>query len=160
MEINGELPLSWGNSTVPTPSEQDAADPWAVTHQIMRGNLEARWFSPRYRHIIHSMYAGAYMHVKSSREHVDAAKFMQDFIKENGHPDRVRLEGLRWDFIDPTGRSALRGWVWDSVYWEYDSGKSVEYPPYADFLGVETGTALGDSPGIKSFGKPNELPSG
>jgi hypothetical protein len=106
------------------------------------------------------MYAGAYMHVNSSQEHADVARFMQNFIKENGHPDRVRLDGLRWDFIDPTGKSALRGWVWDKVYWEYDSGKNVEYPSYADFIGIETNKNIYDDPGIKSFGNPAELPSG
>ena len=163
MEVNGELPLAWGSSTVPTPSEQDAADPWAVTHQIMRGNLEAKWFSPRYRHIIHSMYAGAYMHVESSQEHTETARFFQDFLSENGHPDRVKLEGLRWDFIDPTGGSALRGWVWDEVYWEYETGRRVKYPSYAEFLGGKTARKtekLGDNAGLKSFGQPETLPSG
>lgn len=160
MDLNGELPLAWGSSTLPTPSEQDAADPWAVTHQIMRGNLEAQWFSPRYRHIVHSMYAGAYMHVTSSKEHVDVARFFQKFLAENGHPDRVRLDGLRWDFIDPTGRSALRGWVWDSVYWEYNSGRCVKYPSYAEFINMPEKTYFEDNPGEKSFGKPNSLPVG
>ena len=159
MEVNGELPLAWGSSTLPTPSEQDAADPWSVTHQIMRGNLEAHWFSPRYRHIVYSMYAGAYMHVTSSQEHTDVVRFFQKFLAENGHPDRVRLDGLRWDFIDPTGKSALRGWVWDKVYWEYRTGRSVEYPSYAEFMKI-SGITASDNPGPKSFGKPAELPSG
>jgi len=139
MELNGELPLAWGSSVVPTPTEEDALNPWAVSHQIMRGNLDGsgRWFSPRFRHIIHSMYAGAYMNVKSSEVHAEVARFCQEFIKEHGHPDRVKLVGLRWDFIDPTGRSAMRGWVWDKVMWEYDSGKSVEYPGYQDVFQEE-----------------------
>ena len=134
MEINGELPLAWGSSVVPTPIEEDAFNPWAVSHQIMRGNLDGGtdWFSPRFRHIVHSMYAGAYMRVGSNEKHVKVARFCQDFIKKHGHPDRVKLQGLRWDFLDPTGRSAMRGWVWDKVVWEYDSGKSVVYPAYQE----------------------------
>ena len=49
-------------------------------------------------------------------------------FSKRSHPDGVRLEGLRRDFIDPAGRSALRGWVWDKAYREYDSGKKAEYP--------------------------------
>ena len=167
MEVNGELPLAWGSSTLPTPGELDAMDPWAVTHQIMRGNLDGsrndmssggRWFSPRFQHIVHSMYAGVYMNIASSKEHADAARFCQKFIAENGHPDRVKLEGLRWGFVDPTGGSALRGWIWDKVIWEYESGRSVEYPSYAAFLG-ESGL-LKDDPGPKSFGAPKALPAG
>ena len=56
----------------------------------------------------------------------------------HGHPDRVYLENLRWDFIDPTGRSALRGWVWDKVYWEYRDGRRVLYPSYAEFQSLDT----------------------
>ena len=139
MEINGELPLAWGSSVIPTPTEEDAFNPWAVSHQIMRGNLDgnANMFSPRYRHIIHSMYAGAYMRVNSGEQHAKVARFCQAFVKEHGHPDRVKLVGLRWDFLDPSGNSAARGWVWDKVMWEYDSGKSVEYPKYLDVFQEE-----------------------
>ena len=160
MEVNGELPLAWGSSTIPTPEEQDAADPWACTHQIMRGNADTdgRWFSARFQHIVHSMYSGVYMHITSSEKHRDAAVFCQKFIRENGHPDRVKLEGLRWGFIDPTGKSAMRGWIWDKTIWEYNSGRKVEYPSYAELLGQEK--LINDDPGPKSFGKPGALPAG
>jgi hypothetical protein len=160
MEVNGELPIAWGSSTIPTPSEQDAIDPWAVTHQIMRGNLDGdgRWFSPRFQYIVGSMYAGVYMNIASSAEHAEAAKINRIFIKNNGHPDRVKLGGLRWGFVDPTGKSAIRGWIWDRVVWEYADGRSVEYPSYAEFLGA-TGL-LTDDPGPKSFGRPGALASG
>jgi hypothetical protein len=94
---------------------------------------------------------------------MEAAKFCRRFIADNGHPDRVRLEGLRWDFIDPSGRSAVRGWVWDKVYWEYHDGRnirSIEYPSYGEFRDLPEALRLGDDAGAKSFGNPDVLPSG
>jgi hypothetical protein len=55
------------------------------------------------------------MRLDSSADHVKVARFGQAFLKQHGHPDRVVLENLRWDFIDPTGRIPLRGWVWDAA---------------------------------------------
>jgi hypothetical protein len=132
--IHGECPIGWGNNSLPTPIEADAANPWALILGNFRGNLEAQWVSARYRHIAHSVYCGAYMRVDSSADHVKVARFGQAFLKEHGHPDRVTLENLRWDFIDPSGRHALRGWVWDDAIWEYADGRRVRYPSFDEVM--------------------------
>ena len=136
LDFAGECLLGWGNNTVPTPVELDAANPWALVHSCFRGDLEAAWVGARFRHIANSLYCAAYMDMGSSEEQAAVAKFCQEFVKKNGHPDRVYLENLRWDFLDPTGRSALRGWVWDKVYWEYNDGRKVLYPSYAEFTSL------------------------
>ena len=163
MELNGELPIGWANSVLPTPDERDAIDPWAIAFQIMRGNLERsafKCFTPRFRHIVHSLYAGAYMNVETSDEHVAVARFAQNFIKTNGHPENIKLDNLRWDFIDPTGQSPLRGWVWDSVTWLYADGRSVRYPTYAEFLGTDIGALLNDGIIDSEYGHATPLPAG
>ncbi len=132
--IHGECPIGWGNNSLQTPVEIDAANPWAMIQANFRGNLEATWLSARFRHIAHSIYSAAYMRIESSEDHVKVARFCQNFVKEHGHPDRVYLENLHWDFIDPTGRSALRGWVWDNAVWEYNDGRKVRYPSFDEIM--------------------------
>ena len=134
LDFHGECLLGWGNNTVPTPAESDAANLWALIHSCFRGDLEARWVGPRLRHIAHSLYVGAYMSMDSDEEQARVARFCQAFVRRHGHPDRVYLENLRWDFVDPTGRSAVKGWIWDQVYWEYNDGQRVRYPSYAEYL--------------------------
>ncbi len=136
LDFSGECLLGWGNNTVPTPAEIDAANPWALIHSCFRGDLEARWVGPRLRHIAHSIYACAYMGMDSQPEQADVAKFCQEFVRQHGHPDRVYLENLRWDFLDASGRSAVKGWIWDKVYWEYGDGRRVCYPSYAEYLAI------------------------
>ena len=82
------------------------------------------------------------MSMDSSEDQVRVAQFCQEFIRQHGHPDRVFLENLRWDFLDPTGRSAVKGWIWDQVYWEYRDGRRIKYPSYAEFLSIETGRSI------------------
>ena len=142
LDFAGECLLGWGNNTVPTPVESDAANPWALIHSCFRGDLEAAWVGPRLRYIASSLYVAAYMDMESSEEQARVARFCQDFVRQNGHPDRVFLENLRWDFLDPTGRSALRGWVWDKVFWEFADGRRVLYPSYAEFLSLPDLTDL------------------
>ncbi len=134
LDFAGECLLGWGNNTVPTPAEIDAANPWALIHSCFRGDLEASWVGARFRHIANSLYASAYMDMGSTEDQVQVAKFCEEFVQSNGHPDRVFLENLRWDYIDSSGHSALRGWVWDAVFWEYADGRRVKYPSYPEFL--------------------------
>jgi len=138
LDFNGECLLGFGNNTVPTPAEVDAANMWALIHSNFRGDLEAEWVGPRLRYIAYSLYIGAYMTMESTAEQAAVSKFAQDFLQKNGHPDRVYLENLRWDFLDESGRSAVRGWIWDKVYWEYKDGHRVYYPTYAEYLSTDT----------------------
>jgi len=127
MDLSGELPSGWGNSTVAQPTRQDMKEIWALAHSVYRGNLESSfpWYTAEMRHKSHQLYAGAYLNMKSTPEHAKVARFAQKFLKENGHPDRVFMENLRWD---ATGSE----WVWDNVYWEYKDGHRVRYPNYSE----------------------------
>ena len=129
MDLSGELPSGWGNNTVPQPTRQDMKQLWALAHSVYRGNLEASfpWYTAEMRHKSHQLYAGAYLNLKSAPEHAVVARFAQKFLKENGHPDRVFMENLRWD-------AAGSEWVWDNVYWEYKDGRRVRYPNYAEVV--------------------------
>ena len=128
MDLNGECPSGWGNNTLPVPSREDLKELWAFTHSIYRGNLESPfpWYTPEMRYRSNQLYIGSYMNMRSSAEHAAVARFAQKFIQDNGHPDRVVLDGLRWD--DAQGQ-----WVWDRVFWEYQDGHRVQFPNYIDF---------------------------
>ena len=84
------------------------------------------------RHRAHQLYIGAYLHLDSAPGHAVAARFAQDFVKRNGAPDRVFLEGLRRDGDAGT-------WAWDKVWWEYGdphaNGRRVRYPEWSEVEG-------------------------
>ncbi len=127
MDKSGECPSGWGNSTYEQPTLEDMKELWAFTHTVNRGNLDSSfpWYTAEMRYRMHQLYIGAYMNLNSTPDHAAVARFAQKFIKDNGHPDRVFLEGLRWE--------ENRGeWVWDKVWWEYKDGRRVQYPNYAD----------------------------
>ncbi|MGC9003243.1 MAG: fibronectin type III domain-containing protein [bacterium] len=130
LDINGECMIGWGNNNLPTPIEEDMKYLWAYVHSMYRGNREEgplKWFSPEMRHRSHQLYEGCYMNLDSDPKHAEVARFAQQFLKANGHPDRVYLEGLRWD-------SEKKEWVWDNVWWEYKNGKRVRYPNYEEIF--------------------------
>jgi hypothetical protein len=158
LDFAGECLLGWGNNTVPTPAEIDAANPWALIHSCFRGDLEAAWVGARFRHIANSLYSCAYMDMGSDDEQARVARFCQTFVAQHGHPDRVYLENLRWDFLDPTGRSALRGWVWDRVYWEYQDGQRVLYPSYVEFQALDSAHSAPADPTEMDRSAGNILP--
>ncbi len=56
-----------------------------------------------------------------------AARFGREFVKKNGAPDRVFLEGLRQE---QDGK-----WVWDKVWWEHAGGRRIQYPDWEDIAG-------------------------
>ncbi len=127
MDLHGECPSGWGNNTLPIPSQIDMKELWAFSHSIYRGNIESSfpWYTAEMRHKSHQLYTGSYMNLRSSPDHGIAARFCQKFLKDNGHPDRVFLEGLRWD-------EAGGQWIWDKVFWEYKDGRRVQYPDWAE----------------------------
>lgn len=127
MDLNGECPSGWGNNTLPIPSREDMKELWAFTHSIYRGNIESSfpWYTAEMRHQSHQLYIGSYMNLRSSQDHATVARFAQKFLKDNGHPDRIFLEGLRWD-------DAGNQWIWDKVWWEYKDGRRVRYPDYKE----------------------------
>ncbi len=129
LDLSGELPSGWGNNTVGMPSRQDMKEIWALAHSVYRGNLESSfpWYTAEMRHKSHQLYAGAYLNMKSAPEHATVAHFAQKFLKENGHPDRVFMQNLRWD-------ETKSEWVWDAVYWEYKDGHRVRYPNYSEVI--------------------------
>jgi hypothetical protein len=129
MDLSGECPVGWPGNTLPTPNPKDLDSLWAYTLGTYRGNREAplAWFTPEMRHRSHQLYIGTYIHLDSPPGHAVAARFGQEFVKKNGAPDRVFLEGLRQD---DGGK-----WVWDKVWWEYADGRRVQYPDWAEVAG-------------------------
>jgi len=129
LDLAGECPVGWPGNTLPTPNRKDLDSLWAYTLGTYRGNREApfAWFTPEMRHRSHQLYIGAYMHLDSAPGHAVAARFGQEFVKKNGTPDRVVLEGLRQE---KDGK-----WVWDKVWWEYADSRRVPYPDWADIAG-------------------------
>jgi hypothetical protein len=127
MDVSGECASGWGNNTLPQPSREDMKELWAFTHSVYRGNIESSfpWYTAEMRHKSHQLYIGSYMSLRSTADHAAVARFAQKFIRDNGHPDRVFLEGLRWD-------ESGAEWTWDKVWWEYKDGRRVQYPNYAD----------------------------
>ncbi len=71
----------------------------------------------------HQLYSACYLNLESGPDVAKVARFAQKFLKEHGHPDRVWLEGLHWD-------GQQKEWVWKNVWWEYQSGRRVQYPNY------------------------------
>lgn len=131
LDVNGECMIGWGNNNLPTPVLEDMKYLWAYVHSMYRGNREEgplKWFTPEMRHRSHQLYEGCYMNLDSDPKHGDVARFAQEFLRKNGHPDRVYLEGLRWD-------EEKKEWVWDNVWWEYKDGKRVRYPNYDEIFG-------------------------
>jgi hypothetical protein len=129
LDLAGECPVGWPGNTLPTPSRKDLDSLWAYTLGTYRGNREApfAWFTPEMRHRSHQLYIGTYIHLDSAPDHAVAARFGQEFVKKNGAPDRVVLEGLRQE---RDGK-----WVWDKVWWEYAGGRRVQYPDWVDIAG-------------------------
>jgi hypothetical protein len=125
-DLSGELPVGWGNNTLSEPHIEDMKQLWAITHSVNRPN-SVSWYTAEMRHKSHQLYVGAYLNLRSSPDHAVVARFVQKFILENGHPDRVYLEGLRWD-------QAAGEWVWDNVFWEYKDGRRVRYPDYSEVI--------------------------
>ena len=102
---------------------------WAITHSITRPAVPG--YNAEMRHKSHQLYVGAnYKLQGSSPDHAVVARFVQKFISDNGHPDRVYLEGLRWD-------QAAGEWKWDNVFWEYKNGHRVRYPDYSEVIGKQ-----------------------
>lgn len=131
LDVNGECLIGWGNNNLPTPSPEDMKYLWAYVHSMYRGNREAepfKWFTPEMRHRSHQLYIGCYMNLDSDLKHALVARFAQEFLRKNGHPDRVFLEGLRWDPEE-------KMWKWDRVWWEYKDGRRVLYPNYEEVFG-------------------------
>jgi hypothetical protein len=129
LDLSGECPVGWPANTLPTPNRKDLDNLWAYTLGTYRGNREGpfAWFTPEMRHRSHQLYIGTYMNLDSSPGHAVAARFGQDFVKKNGAPDRVFLDGLR------QGNDAK--WIWDKVWWEYADGRRVQYPDWAEVAG-------------------------
>lgn len=127
MDVSGESLLGWGNSTLAQPSRDNMKELWAFTHTVYRGNIQSSfpWYTAEMRYRSHQLYIGSYMNLNSTPDHAAVARFAQKFIKQNGQPDRVFLEGLRWE-------ESRDNWVWDKVWWEYKDGRRVQYPNYAD----------------------------
>jgi hypothetical protein len=129
LDLAGECPVGWPGNTLPTPNRKDLDSLWVCTLGTYRGNREApfAWFTPEMRHRSHQLYIGTYIHLDSAPGHAVAARFGQEFVKKNGPPDRVVLEGLRQE---KDGK-----WVWDKVWWEYAGGRRVRYPDWAEIAG-------------------------
>jgi len=133
LDVHGECMLGWGNNCLGGLSEGDMKYLWAYVHSVYKAGwvgAEMSWFTPEMRHRFHQLYIGCYTTVSASPEHARVSRFAQEFLKTHGHPDRVYLEGLRWD--ENKGE-----WVWDKVWWQYEDGRSVLYPNYEDFLKQE-----------------------
>ncbi len=166
LSVHGELPMGWGNNSLPTPTEADVKDTWALVHSSIRLG-ETRWAGPRLRHMIHSLYGAALLCLDNEPQHGEVARFCQEFVRRNGHPDRVVLEGLRWAYLDASGRrSAVRGWIWDDVYWEYRDGRRVKYPSYPEAIPTLSESADGSAAPLEDGAvsapreRGNTLPAG
>ena len=128
MRVNGECLIGWGNNTVGQINKEDMNHLWAYTHGIHRGNRAGNvidWFTPEMQHQTYQLYIGTYINLESAQKHGDVARYVRKFLQDNGHPDRVFLEGLRQE---------NEKWIWDKVWWEYNDGKRVQYPNYEEIL--------------------------
>lgn len=140
MAVHGECPMGWGNNTLPTPTNADGGNVWALVHSVFRGNIDAStsWVGPRMFHAAYSVYGAAYVQLDQGKPFATVNKAAQAFLKEHGHPDRVVLDGLRWGYLDASGRSPVQGWIWDDVFWEYMDGRKVRYPRYSEVVDLAT----------------------
>ncbi len=71
-------------------------------------------------HKLHQVYA---MPFQDRGACPRAHAFAREFLKKNGPPDRVVLQGLR-----PAEGKQTDHWVYDGVFWEYADGRRVKYP--------------------------------
>jgi hypothetical protein len=130
LDLEGECTVGWTSSNVGNITAADAKRLWAFTMVNHRGNLDGagrNFFTAEMRHISHQLYCGAYMGLQSDANHTAAARFAHRFVQDNGHPERVFLEGLKYD-------NDKQMWRWDNVWWEYAGGKRVRYPNYSEVV--------------------------
>jgi len=122
LDLYGECGVSWGGGYDFGPIGKEFTEmPWWFANGTINPPdtpVAEGAIAPRHR--LYQVYCAVDMGIspKAVEDHL-ATKFMVNFLRTNGHPDRVVLKNLR----NEDGK-----WVYDGVDWEYADGRRVEYP--------------------------------
>lgn len=119
MTPNGECASGFGASFCfgPSNEKQHGSTIWMFAGCPLMGGGAGT--TEQWMHRLHQLYA---MPFDGSPNTARAHRFARAFVKKNGPPDRVSLEGLR------LAGDAPDHWIYDKVVWEYSDGRKVAYP--------------------------------